>query len=89
MEILIEEHTEECRTGVLVHYRVKFKRRWWSPWRYLEKHYDHGDPDIEKFYLKDDAVKAAWDLKDRLEKPKVTIRDLDVNGKSLFKYEGV
>lgn len=88
MEIVIEEHTQKYKEGTAIHYQVKYKLHWWSLWRYLKRHYSHADPEIEKFYLRDDAVQAAWDLRAKLEKPKITVRDLNENGEPLFKCLG-
>lgn len=89
MKILIEEHTEICKEGGLVHYQVKYKWGWWSPWQYVKRNYSHADPDIKKFISKEDAVEAARVLRENHEGPKVTIRDLSEHGNPIIKHPGI
>lgn len=88
MKIVIEEHTNHTIGGAKVHYRVRYKLKWYSFWRYKMYYYAHSDPDIKEFSCLSEAKKVAQDLRTEYSKPRDTIHLLDEDGKYLIRYSG-
>lgn len=94
MKIVIEGHEEKHQidpntTRVDRYFRVRYKYRWWTPWRYIERQYAHSDPETKDFSTKEEAVSAARSLRQEYVGPKHTVNLLDEDGESLYKYGGL
>lgn len=83
MKIFIEEHTSHTREGPKVHYRVRYKLRWYGFWRYKLHYYAHSDPDIKEFTCLFEARKVAHELRMEYSKPKDTVHLYDEDGNYL------
>lgn len=93
MKIVIEEHAEEYQIEVdrlqsTTYYRVRYKLAWYSPWRYLQKNYQHADPEVKNFSAKFEAVAAAKSLRQEYNGPKHTVTLLNEDGGPLHIYQG-
>lgn len=93
MKIVIEEHEEQYQETldtlrVDQYFRVRYKYGWWTPWRYVQRQFAHSDPETRDFKNKAEAVAAAHSLRQQFLGPKHTVKLLDEDGESLFKYSG-
>jgi hypothetical protein len=88
MKILIEHHKKEYPGMTDEYYYVKFKLNWWSPWRYVQRHYCHADPENLRIYFLDEAIKVAKELRTKYNGPKHIVRDLDEDCTDPNKYCG-
>lgn len=93
MKIVIEAHQEVYEIELdkhqsTIYYRVRYKRRWWSPWRYLQKNFQHADPEVKNFSSKEEAVSAARSLRQEYDGPQHTVYLLDEYGDPSNKYSG-
>lgn len=88
IRILIEHHKEEYPEETREYFLVKFNRRWWMPWQYVQRNYSHSDPEDLRIYSLEEAVKVAKDLRVKYTGPKHTIRDLNEDGTDPNRYSG-
>lgn len=80
MKIVIEKHTVYKDNVAHVHYRVKHKAKWYTPWRYVMHIYTHADPDIEEFASISEAKKIAQKIRAEYCFPRNTVQLLDEEG---------
>lgn len=88
MKILIEHHKKEYPEMTLDYYHVKFKRKWWSPWSYIERPYSHSNPETRRFVSLAEAIRVAKELRAKYDGPNHIVTDLDINGEPINKYCG-
>lgn len=88
MKILIEKNVKTYAFGRRTeYYRVKYKIRWFSPWRYWQC--GGSDPEVVDFESLTEAKRVAERIREELIGPVHQITDLDINGEPINKYSGL
>lgn len=88
MKIVIEKHTTYKEDVAYVHYRVRHKLKWYTPWRYVMHMYTHADPDVEEFTSLAEAKKVAKRIRERYSCLRDTVQLLNEDGEPLEIYCG-